>query len=132
MLKLIGLSAIALYLNISDISPNGFQPTPLGDRAEIVGEFPWQQAKGKPYRSTYEREATGRNPRDERDLEEIRRRGYEERRQGYEHEDDYYYRSDRYRNSERSRRDRRRREILEREKREIERQIEELENRYRY
>ena len=111
MLDLIGLSAIALSLNISDRSLNSFQPTPLWYQSEIVREFPWQQAKGRHYESTYEREATRRD-REEDDLEEIRSRDYEERRRGYGHEEDDYYRRDRYRDEERYQHNRHRREIF--------------------
>lgn len=121
MLDLISLGAIALYLNLTDISLSNFSVTPLN----------WQQAKGRHYESTYEREATGNDRHTESDVEEIRRRSYEQRRQGYD--DDYrddYYRRDRTNDyddyDDYSRR--RRREILEEQKERIEAEIEALDD----
>ena len=125
MLELIGLSSLVINLH-------SFPSTPIWHQSEIVRELSWQQAKGKPYRSTYERDATGRGRHHDDDLEEIRRRGYERRRGGYEYEDDGYYRSDRYRDEERYRRDRHRREILEERKERIEEQIDILDRLYGY
>ncbi|MGF1540173.1 MAG: hypothetical protein ACFCU5_06925 [Pleurocapsa sp.] len=125
MLDLISLGAIALHLNFSDIFLFDFQLTTPNHNSATGDNLNWQQAKGEPYQSPYEREATGDNGDTETDVEEIRRRSYEQRRQGYE--DDYRRdRSREYDNYDDYSR-RRRREILEEQKERIEEELEALE-----
>lgn len=136
MLELVGFYSVGLLLNTANLTFNGFESSPP---SAIVSEFPQQYVDAEFYETPYEREANegerGAREGKEEDLEEMKRRDFEEygdnednESRGWRYEDDYD-RDARYEYDDRERRDRET-ERIEDQIEDLEERLEELNGRY--